>query len=200
MPLSEQQITNMKKRRETILEAATYLFAAEGYEGTTIKKIAQAANISFGSVFTYFKDKEELFYTAVAEPLHELSVKIFDFNTDAEDPMLELEKMIRGHIKLFAGINNYLALVVQVVGQHQRYPAIFAKLDAFHDEFREKVSQLVKNGQRKGVLVQQDPLTAATLYTSLLIGIRLNSTDERYSNVSESYASSAINLFGPISK
>ncbi|MCM3708061.1 MULTISPECIES: TetR/AcrR family transcriptional regulator [Cytobacillus] len=200
MPLSEQQITNMKKRRETILEAATYLFAAEGYEGTTIKKISQAANISFGSVFTYFKDKEELFYTAVAEPLHELSVKIFDFNPDAEDPMQELEKMTRGHIKIFAGINNYLALVVQVVGQHQRYPAIFAKLDAFRDEFREKVSLLVKNGQRKGVLIHQDPLTAATLYTSLLIGIRLNSTDDRYSNVWESYASSAINLFGPISK
>lgn len=198
MPLSEQQILNMKKRRETILKAATCLFATEGYEGTTIKKIAEAANVGFGSVFTYFKDKEELFYAAVVEPLKEVSNSVFAFNPDAENPMTELEMMIKTHIQLFAGMNNYLALVVQVVGQHHRYPDSFGKLDAFHDEFRERVSRLVQNGQEKRVLVQQDPLTVATLYTSLLIGIRLNATDSRYSDMWESYASSAIHLFGPI--
>lgn len=198
MPLSEQQLLNMKKKRAAILEAATSLFATEGYEGTTIKKIAEAANIGFGSVFTYFKDKEELYYTVITEPLKEVSASVFAFNPDAENPLAELEMMIETHIKLFAGMNTYLALVVQVVGQHQRFPDSFGKLDMFHDEFREKVSLLVQNGQQKGLLVQQDPLTVATLYTSLLIGIRLNTTDSRYSEMWESYATSAIHLFGPI--
>lgn len=200
MPLSEKQLLNMKRRREKILETATYLFATEGYEGTTIKKVSEAANISFGSVFTYFKDKEELFYTAVTEPLKEISIHILDFNHNAENPVAELEEMIKKHIKLFSGFNHYLTLVVQVIGQYQRYPNIFKELDEFHDNFREKVSSLVKNGQQQGVLVKQDPLTVATLYTSLLIGIRLNSTDTRYNDIWEKYVPSALNLFGPIEK
>lgn len=200
MPLSEQQLINMKQKRKDILEAATKLFATEGFEGTTIKKVSEAANISFGSVFTYFKDKDELFYTAVVEPLKELSESVFAFSTEAENPMIELEKMIETHFKLFAGINTYLTLIVQVIGQHHRYPDIFKELDRFHDEFRKRVSLLVENGQHKGMFTQQDPLTVATLYTSLLIGIRLNTTDTRYSDMWEQYVLSAINLFGPIKK
>lgn len=200
MPLSEKQLLNMKKKREKILETATHLFATEGYEGTTIKKVSEAANISFGSVFTYFKDKEELFHTAVVEPLESFSHQVLDFHPDAENPIIELEKMIKNHIQLFATINNYLTIVVQIVGQHQRFPDIFKELDEFHDIFREKVSLLLQNGQEKGLLVHQDPMTVATLYTSLLIGIRLNSTDIRYNDSWENYVSSTIQLFGPILK
>ncbi len=200
MPLSEQQLQNMKKKRKSILDAATFLFATEGFEGTTIKKVSEVAGVSFGSVFTYFKDKEELFYTAVVEPLKEFSEIVFDFNTDADNPREELEKMINTHIELFSGVNNYLTLVIHVVGQHQRYPDIFKELDDFHNEFREKVALLVKNGQEKGMLVQQEPLVVATLYTSLLIGIRLNTTDTRYSEMWKKYVSSAVHVFGPIIK
>lgn len=200
MPLSEKQIQNMQARRKIILESATYLFATEGYEGTTIKKVAEAAKVSFGSVFTYFKDKEDLFYTVIVEPLEELTNQVLAFNPDATDPLNELESMIKTHIKLYAGINNYLGLVVQVVGQHHRFPDVFEKLDVFHDEFKEKVILLIKNGQNKNVLLQQDPYIVATLYTSLLIGIRVNTTDNESSVMWDRFIPSAIHLFGVNSK
>ncbi|WP_279401568.1 TetR/AcrR family transcriptional regulator [Piscibacillus salipiscarius] len=179
MPLSEEQKVNMMKRREKIMEVATDLFATEGYEGTTIKKVSEAANISYGSVFTYFKDKEELFYKVITEPLTDLSNDLFNFNPDADDPITELEKMIEKHIKIFAGMNTYLTLVVLIVGQHTRFPSVFEELDQFHSQLLERISQLVENGQNKGLLVEQDSFKVATLYTSLLIGIRLNTTDSR---------------------
>ncbi|GAF63485.1 putative transcriptional regulator [Bacillus sp. TS-2] len=200
MPLSEQQILNMKVKRRKILEAATYLFATEGYGGTTIKKVSEAANVSFGSVFTYFKDKEELFYTVVVEPLENFSKQVLAFDEHAENPLDELKKMITEHIKIFSEINHYLQLVVQDIGQHERFRESFELLDAFHDQFRGKISVLVKNGQQKGLLEKQDPLIVATLYTSLLIGFRLNSTDKRYSDISEKVALSTFNIFGPIMK
>ncbi|WP_042224210.1 TetR/AcrR family transcriptional regulator [Oceanobacillus manasiensis] len=200
MPLSEEQKLNMEKRRAKILEVATVLFATEGYEGTTIKKVSEAAEISYGSVFTYFKDKEELFRTVVLEPLNYLSEALFDFNPDTNDPMKELEKIIRTHIHVFAGMNTYLTLVVQVIGQHNKFPEIFSELDQFHNKLLDKVSRLVKNGQNQGLLIQQNPFTVAALYTSLLIGIRLNTTDARFSEAWDSYISSIMNLLGPIYK
>ncbi|QEY20021.1 TetR/AcrR family transcriptional regulator [Psychrobacillus sp. AK 1817] len=200
MPLSEKQILNMQTRRQIILDSATYLFATEGYEGTTIKKVAEAAKVSFGSVFTYFKDKEELFYTVVVEPLEELSNQVLAFNPDAKDLLNELENMIKTHIRLYAGINNYLGLVVQVVGQYQRFPRVFEKLDVFHDEFKAKVILLIKNGQKNNLFIQQDPYIVATLYTSLLIGIRLNTTDNESSIMWDRFIPSTIHLFGVNSK
>ncbi|SET65002.1 transcriptional regulator, TetR family [Oceanobacillus limi] len=198
MPLSEEQRQNMKKRRQKILNTAVYLFATEGYEGTTIKKIAEAADVSFGNVFTYFKDKEQLFYAAVVEPLEAISDQILDFNENAEDPLLELQEMVKKDIQLFAGEQNYLTLVVQVVGQYQRFPEPFDQLNQFHDHWREKVGRLIENGQHKGLLKKQASMPVATLYTSLLIGIRLNNTDTRYSDMWAQYITPAFQLFGPI--
>lgn len=200
MALSDQQLQNMKKRKERIIEAATHLFATEGYEGTTIKNISIAANVSFGSIFTYFKNKEELFYHVVVKPLEGLSNQILNFDENSNEPLIELKKMISDHINIFSNINHYLQLVVQIVGQHERFSYVFEPLDKFHIEFRDKISRLVQNGQEKGILEAQDPLIVATLYTSLLIGLRLNTTDHKNSDVWRKFASSALNIFGPIYK
>ncbi|GAF22001.1 transcriptional regulator RutR of pyrimidine catabolism [Bacillus sp. JCM 19047] len=198
MPLSDEQRESMKKKRATILTAATDLFATLGFEGTTIKKVSEAANVSFGSVFTYFKDKDALFYAVVVEPIDAFKEEVLSFNPNAVQPVVELKKMIHTHIDLYARLQHYLTIVVQIIGQYHKYPEIFAKLDEFNDEFCERVKILVENGQKKNVLVKQDPMTVATMYTSLLTGLRINTTDSRYSSFWEPFKQSAIHLFGPI--
>ncbi|NED91890.1 helix-turn-helix transcriptional regulator, partial [Streptomyces sp. SID11233] len=51
-----------KKRmtRQAILDAAEALFARDGYEGVTVAQIADRANISVKTLFTYFSSKEDL--------------------------------------------------------------------------------------------------------------------------------------------
>jgi AcrR family transcriptional regulator len=51
-----------KKRqtRETILAVAKEMFEARGYEHVTVAEIADAANISVKTLFTYFRSKEDL--------------------------------------------------------------------------------------------------------------------------------------------
>jgi AcrR family transcriptional regulator len=47
-------------RRETILRAAETLFAQKGYRKTRIEEVADAAEVSVGTVYGYFKNKESL--------------------------------------------------------------------------------------------------------------------------------------------
>jgi len=49
-----------KLRREAILRAAETLFAQKGYRKTRIEDVADAAEVSVGTVYGYFKNKEEL--------------------------------------------------------------------------------------------------------------------------------------------
>lgn len=50
-----------QRTRERVLAAARSLFSERGYEGATIRDIAQAAGMSTGAVFASFADKSELF-------------------------------------------------------------------------------------------------------------------------------------------
>jgi AcrR family transcriptional regulator len=52
-----------KKRR--ILDSAFHFFGEKGFEGTSVKSIADSAGVAPGSIYTYFRDKEELFCSTV---------------------------------------------------------------------------------------------------------------------------------------
>ncbi|MGI5239475.1 TetR/AcrR family transcriptional regulator [Dactylosporangium sp. CA-139066] len=51
-----------QRTRQALSEAATELFAARGFESVTIAEIAARADVGVGTVFNYFRSKEELFF------------------------------------------------------------------------------------------------------------------------------------------
>lgn len=196
--ISINQQTKMLEKRDRILESALVLFSEKGYNDTTISKIANASGISFGSVFTYFASKEELFHTAVIEPIKEINTIMLDFNPDADDSLYELERMVNLHLNLFAKLSTYLRLVVQVIGQNKRFKEQFEELNFFHNEFCSKLALLLEKGQKNGQLRESDPIFAASSYFSLLMGLRLTMTDEIDEEFWGNFAPFALQLFGPI--
>lgn len=62
-PLTRSAVRRQREREEryqTILRAAESLFAGEGYHQTSINQIADLAEVSVGTVYFYFKNKEDL--------------------------------------------------------------------------------------------------------------------------------------------
>jgi TetR/AcrR family transcriptional regulator len=59
------------EKRERILAAARTIFARDGYAGTTVDEVAQAAGISVGALYKYFRTKERLFLTVI-EAAHDV--------------------------------------------------------------------------------------------------------------------------------
>jgi AcrR family transcriptional regulator len=53
------------QRREQLIEVATKLFAQRGYESTTTKEIARAANVTEPILYRHFKGKQQLFVAIV---------------------------------------------------------------------------------------------------------------------------------------
>jgi AcrR family transcriptional regulator len=198
VPLSEKQIKAMEQKREKILQQAIILFAEQGYESTTIAKVAKASGVSFGSVFTYFENKEQLFYYAVTEPLETMyRSALLDFSPEAEDTLSEIKSMIDKHFQLFAEMQTYLQLVVQVIGQNTKFPEPFKLLDEFSSEFIQKINQIITNGQKKGFLNHSDPEITATAYMNYLLGIRLTMTDVAVSKIWDQLKIPALHMFYP---
>jgi AcrR family transcriptional regulator len=59
--------------REGILSAAEKVFAAKGFFATTMSDIARKAEFGTGTLYNYFKSKEELYFTLIDEKVEEIN-------------------------------------------------------------------------------------------------------------------------------
>lgn len=63
MPKLAQQ--DVARNRATIESAALRLFTRQGYHGTSVREIADAAGVSIGNIYTYYPTKQEIFRRVV---------------------------------------------------------------------------------------------------------------------------------------
>ncbi len=62
--------------REEILSAAEKVFAAKGFFPTTMSDIAREAEFGTGTLYKYFKSKEELYFTLIDEKVEEINLLV----------------------------------------------------------------------------------------------------------------------------
>ena len=60
MATADRRAREKESLRQKILDAARDLFVVHGYEGVTLRKIAESIEYAPGTIYSYFKDKEEL--------------------------------------------------------------------------------------------------------------------------------------------
>jgi AcrR family transcriptional regulator len=75
--------TDSAKRRQ-ILDGARSLFLAQGFDAASMNAIAHAAGVSKGTLYVYFKSKEELFEAIVEEQCKAQAEQIFAFDEDPD--------------------------------------------------------------------------------------------------------------------
>ena len=71
--------------KETIIRESTRLFLANGFRGTSVKEITEAAGIGRGTLYWYFKSKDEILITIFKK-----------FETELLDPLNEKVRHFKG--------------------------------------------------------------------------------------------------------
>lgn len=61
-------------RKQEIIEAASKSFSLFGYKATTMDQVARLANVGKGTIYTFFKNKEELFNEITEELLDDMTL------------------------------------------------------------------------------------------------------------------------------
>jgi len=88
-----EKISEEKQAR--ILDAGTAEFAAKGFPGANINRIAEKAGISIGAMYNYFGSKDDLFLTII-DRAHALLEGVINAVEQAEDDIFEsIEKLLR---------------------------------------------------------------------------------------------------------
>jgi len=167
-PRTKQQFEEIRKTsRDKILSVALELFAQNGFQGTSVSKIAEKASISKGLMYNYFKNKEELLEAVVLDGFTKIAELDYGI-TNQEKPLEKLKKIIDDTLdSLFENLNYwqlYMALLVQ--------PQVQKKFEHKFYEFREMfVTPMVEIFNRLG---SNKPELDAFLLGMHFDGIALN--------------------------
>jgi AcrR family transcriptional regulator len=130
-----QREEKSERSRRTVLDAALYLFAHQGFRATTVREIANRARVSTGSVYHHFPDKDAVFLALIDEYLDITDTDRFPFTRvlyggeEFPDNIEQLGYAARDSVRQFRG---YLALiyvdVIEFGGTHiQKFYATMAE-------------------------------------------------------------------------
>jgi AcrR family transcriptional regulator len=89
MSVKERKERQKTEMREIILTSALKLFADEGFENVTMRKIADKVEYSVGTLYLYFKDKDEIFFELHNRGFSEFYKKQISVQ-DVKDPIERL--------------------------------------------------------------------------------------------------------------
>ena len=84
----------MSDTRTAVLKAAVLLFSEQGYEGVSMRNIAEAVNISAPALSNHFKDKQSLYVAAIAETFENKSELLLQALTGQGKPIVRLEHFV----------------------------------------------------------------------------------------------------------
>ena len=95
---------SISRTRQTLLEVARGLFAHKGLKATTMNDIAAASGRGRRTLYTYFKNKEEIYYAVIEEELERLSEKLDEVAAMEVEPEEKVFAMIYAHLSIIREI------------------------------------------------------------------------------------------------
>ena len=91
---------SITKTRQRLLEVARELFAHKGLEATTMNDIALASGRGRRTLYTYFRNKEEIYFAVIEEELERLSEKMDDVVARTAEPAEKIFTLIYAHLNI----------------------------------------------------------------------------------------------------
>jgi TetR/AcrR family fatty acid metabolism transcriptional regulator len=155
-------------KRERLLDAAVLEIARHGYYRTTVSTIAGRAGVADGTIYLYFKNKEDILVSIFERAMQLFSVqaqKIVDARgIDAEE---KLRRIVALHLTLL-GADRDLAVIFQVEFRHTLHVLELLSRSRMRD-YLALITSVVEQGQREGVFkADADPLLTAKVVFGVL--------------------------------
>ena len=91
---------SITKTRQKLHEVARELFAHKGLEATTMNDIAAASGRGRRTLYTYFRNKEEIYYAVIEEELERLSEKMDEVAVMDVEPEEKIFTLIYTHLSI----------------------------------------------------------------------------------------------------
>jgi AcrR family transcriptional regulator len=150
--------------RESLLKAATKVFAEAGVRGATTRRIAQEAGVNEVTLFRHFRTKDELIDAALQHFARQAQLR--ELPADPVDPEAELLEWCRTH---YRDIHRFRALIRKTMGAYEEHPQFCAHGMQASIRIWQEVSDYLRRLKRKGLATAEfDERVAANMLMGTL--------------------------------
>ena len=168
MGIKERRLKDRAALRQKILDAANNLFLEVGYEKTTMRKIAETIDYNPATIYFYFKNKEEIFYTLQKIAFESFYEAFHQVIKQIPDPAERLTKMGRAYINFALENPAYYDLMFIMRQPMNALPDDNWKIGEHNFNL---LKETVEACMQEGYLKESDPETMAMMIWSSVHGI-----------------------------
>ncbi len=153
----------LTQRRTAILEAAAGVFRARGLAATGMRDIADAAELSPGNLYYYFKSKAELLYFCQLQALERMLAAAVAFESGPLPAATRLKRVITAHLEITLNEVDGAAAHTEI---HELPPLLRRRIVQRRDRYERALRRIVQGGVRRGEFRACDPV----LVTRAMLG------------------------------
>lgn len=142
-------------KRQKIRDAAARIFLEKGYQKTRIQDITDAAGVSVGTFYIYFRDKKELFMEIVDQLLNRsvaAAEEAFRQGGDVVNAAASIARLYMENYAYFSGIINQLRGMMA-----ETEPEARERFAALHNRLADPIIRGIREAMENGVIREVDP-------------------------------------------
>jgi TetR/AcrR family fatty acid metabolism transcriptional regulator len=137
-------------KRQVIIDAAIEVFSQNGFQNSTISQIAQRANVAEGTIYQYFKNKEDLFFSIPIDKTKQFYKELELHLQGIDGAMNKIRKFVWYYLYHLQENPAYArALMLEM-----RVNRNFANTKAFgaYRPLTQEILEIIEEGQKEGII------------------------------------------------
>jgi AcrR family transcriptional regulator len=154
--MEREYVNRGKQTRTAIIEAAYALFVRQGYHGTSMRQIAQKADLALGGIYNHFDSKEAIFKAVIIayHPFMAVIPRLEDLEDDSTEGLLRsAARLFVSEMEKQSGLFNLMFIeLIELDGRHM--PELVSTILPYVLRFQQRVA-----ANQPGSLRAQTPVT-----------------------------------------
>ena len=196
MGIHERKERERERRRQQIIVAAKRVFSEKGFNRATMEDIAHEAELSPGTLYLYFKNKDELYASLSLRILHYLLIRLEHLNSDEHS---DIEARISGLKEAMYDVYEFDPMILINMFHLQSSdtlknltPELLSEIKDLSKRSLSEMAKLFQEGVQQGVFIDKHPMAIADTFWALFSGVVLWEESKRIIDHEKDYLKSTL--------
>lgn len=198
MGIQERKEREKERRRQQIMVAAKRVFSEKGFNKATMEDIAQEAELSPGTLYLYFKNKEELYASLSLRILQYLLLRVEHV---IEEKDAGTEDKIKLLMDAMYDVYEFDPLIIINMFHLQSSetlknlsPELLTEIKTLSRKSLGSIAKIFKDGVDDGLFIEHHPVALADTFWSLFSGVVLWLTSKKLIDKEKDYLKETLTL------
>ena len=177
MGIQERKEREKERRRQQIIIAAKRVFSKKGFNKATMEDIAKEAELSPGTLYLYFKNKEELYASLSLRILQYLHIRVTHVNKEQD---LDTKQKLKALMDAMYDVYDFDPLIIINMFHLQSSETLKNLSDQLLAEIKDlsgksigAIAKIFEEGIKEGVYSKMHPVAMADIFWSMFSGVVL---------------------------